>query len=83
MKIEPVVDSNFNVETGVPSTYTVTTTPNLTDNELVRGPAIQNEDIRLSWANYLGYKSSGVVGEFLSLPQIIYSEILKCYAFQC
>nr|CAG4651194.1 EOG090X0AGI [Simocephalus serrulatus] len=58
VKIEPVIGY---VESGVPTAYTVTSVPNLTDHELVRGPAILHEDISLGWANTLGKRSSGVM----------------------
>nr|CAG4643389.1 EOG090X0AGI [Ilyocryptus agilis] len=41
--------------------YDIVKSPNLADLELVNGPSIQLEDVRASWANTLGWRSSGVV----------------------
>ena len=60
VKIEPVT---LNEDSLVPSCYKVSTLPNLTDHELVRGPAIQNKDVKLTWGKFLGYRSSGVMGK--------------------
>ena len=38
------------------------TTTNLTDHKLVRGPAIQIDDLKLRPANKVGYHVSGVLG---------------------
>nr|CAG4649549.1 EOG090X0AGI [Scapholeberis mucronata] len=48
-------------ETGVAVNYEVSSVPNLADHELVRGPAIIHEDIRMGWAYTIGARTSGVV----------------------
>jgi hypothetical protein len=55
-------DNQLDGELVAPTSYGVTTTTNLTDHKLVRGPAIQLDDIRLFHANRTGYNTSGVLG---------------------
>ncbi|XP_015519056.1 mitochondrial mRNA pseudouridine synthase Trub2 [Neodiprion virginianus] len=40
---------------------TVQVVPNLADHLLLTGPHYQQKDFKLSWVNYLGYDTSGVV----------------------
>ncbi|CAG9772958.1 unnamed protein product [Ceutorhynchus assimilis] len=40
---------------------TVLVRPNLADNPLVVGPRYQEQDLPVSWSNYLGYNTSGVL----------------------
>nr|CAG4647266.1 EOG090X0AGI [Megafenestra aurita] len=58
VQIEPVVNDP---ESEVVNSYSVSSVPNLSDHVLVRGPAIQPEDIKIGWANSLGIKTSGVL----------------------
>ncbi len=46
----------------VPS-YSVMKTENLADLVLVSGPSIHSDDIRLGWAHFLGWRTSGVMGK--------------------
>ncbi|XP_050309799.1 pseudouridylate synthase TRUB2, mitochondrial [Anthonomus grandis grandis] len=40
---------------------TVTVKPNLADHPLVVGPRYQEQDLPVSWSNYLGFHTSGVI----------------------
>lgn len=60
VSIEPKVKP---VESGLATvSYDVLKTENLADLELVSGPSIRHEDIRLGWAHTLGWRTSGVMG---------------------
>ncbi|EFX82494.1 hypothetical protein DAPPUDRAFT_302506 [Daphnia pulex] len=62
VNIESITPNNqLDGELVAPTSYGVTTTTNLTDHKLVRGPAIQLDDIRLFHANRTGYHTSGVL----------------------
>lgn len=65
VQIEPVVNDP---ESEVVNSYTVSSVPNLSDHVLVRGPAIQPEDIKIGWANSLGIRTSGVLGPYTKPP---------------
>lgn len=59
MKVEPVIqDTDLFEEAG----YHVITQANLADLELVKGPTVIHEDVRMAWANTLGWRTSGVLG---------------------
>nr|CAG4639394.1 EOG090X0AGI [Daphnia magna] len=60
VKIESLTDGT-NVDLPAPASYSVTTIPNLADHELVRGPAILADDLRLQPGNLLGFRTAGVV----------------------
>lgn len=64
VKIESLTDGT-NVDLPAPASYSVTTIPNLADHELVRGPAILADDLRLQPGNLLGFRTAGVVGEYI------------------
>lgn len=65
---------------GTTVSYTVSKTINLADLPAVSGPPIQHDDIRLGWAHSLGWRSSGVMGEFeihvvLALKACVFANI--------
>lgn len=62
MKIESLTN-DASTDMLAPASYLVTTTPNLTDHKLVRGPAICVDDLRFRQGNLLGFRTSGVVGK--------------------
>lgn len=39
--------------------------PNFADHTLVVGPRYQEQDLQVSWSNYLGYYTSGVLCKWL------------------
>nr|CAG4648112.1 EOG090X0AGI [Moina brachiata] len=58
VKVEPVIeDPDLFDEAG----YHVITQANLADLELVKGPTVIHEDIRMAWANTLSWRTSGVL----------------------
>lgn len=42
---------------------TVVVRPNYADHPLVVGPRYQEQDLPVSWSNYLGYNTSGVLSK--------------------
>lgn len=67
VKIKPIIRDPDSIEN---AGYQVITQPNLADLELVKGPEVIPEDLRLAWANTLGWRTSGVLG--IHLHQNLY-----------
>lgn len=47
----------------VAPSYSIIKTENLADSVLASGPSIHSDDIRLGWAHFLGWRTSGVMGK--------------------
>ena len=63
--------------------YDLLTAPNPADLDLVRGPGIINNDIKLGWCNKLGPMVSGVLGKSIAKYPFDCSFNLPIFMFSC